>query len=223
VRAFLSDTRKAIEYGIGNLLERDPSGTKPLVFLMDGDPSLRKAVDECVRSKGLQKRVTATILDLIHLLEYVWDVANAVWGEKHPGREKWVESQLLLLLESRSDEVLRSWDGFLEKGRLGESAQKALRKSITYLSNHLDMVDYKTYLAQGLPISTGIVESACGHLEKARMEQSGMRWSRTGAQSVMDVRAVYQNKDWEEFMEFNIRKEQRRIYPESKHLILQRA
>ena len=223
VRAFLSDTRKAVEYGIGNLLERDPTGTKPLVFLMDGAPSLRKAVDECVRSKGLEERVAAKILDIIHLLEYVWDVANAVWGEKHPGREKWVEGQLMHLLESRSDEVLRSWNCFLEKRQLGENARKAIQKSITYLSNHQDMTDYKAYLAQGLPISTGIIESACGHLVKARMEQSGMRWGRTGAQSVMDVRAVYQNKDWEDFMEYAILKEQKRIYPESKHLILKRA
>lgn len=130
----------------------------------------------------------------------------------------------MLLLESRSDEVLRSWSGFLEKRQLSESARKALRKSITYLSNHKDMVGYKTYLAQGLPISTDIVESACGHLVKARrMEQCGMRWGREGAQSVMDVRAVYQNKDWEDFMEFVILNEQKRIYPESKHLILQQA
>lgn len=223
VRAFLSNTRKAIAYGVENLLQRDPSGKKPLVFLMDGDPALRKAVDECVRHKGLEKRVKANILDIIHLLEYVWDVANAVWGEKHPRREKWVESQLSLLLESRSDEVLRVWKGFLKQRQTSETACKVLQKSITYLTNHQDMVDYKSYLAQGLPISTGIVESACGHLVKARMEQSGMRWSYKGAQSVLDLRAVVQNKDWEGFMEFFILQEQKRVYPESKHLVLQRA
>ncbi len=190
---------------------------------MDGDPALRKAVDRCVQSKGVKNRVIANILDIIHLLEYVWDVANAVWGEKHPGREKWVENQLLLLLESSSNEVLRIWTGFLNKRQLSETAQKVLKKSITYLTNHQDMIDYKLYLAQGLPISTGIVESACGHLVKARMEQSGMRWSLSGAQSIMDIRAVYQNKDWGNFMEFVIIQEQKRIYPESKHLILQRA
>lgn len=58
---------------------------------------------------------------------------------------------------------------------------------------------------------------------KARMEQSGMKWSLSGAQSIMDVRAVYQNKDWGNFMEFVILQEQKKIYPESKHLILQRA
>ena len=46
------------------------------------------------------------------------------------------------------------------------------------------------YLTRGLPIGTGVVEGACGHLVKDRMEQSGMRWTKTGAQAVLDLRAV---------------------------------
>ncbi|MFT4665079.1 MAG: hypothetical protein ACI9XB_002032, partial [Gammaproteobacteria bacterium] len=55
---------------------------------------------------------------------------------------------------------------------------------------------------KGYPISSAIVESTCKHLVKDRMEQSGMRWSSSGAQHMMDLRAVKINGDMKEFMTF---------------------
>ena len=52
---------------------------------------------------------------------------------------------------------------------------------------------YDEYLARGWPIGTGVVEGACGHLVKDRMEQAGMRWTQVGAQAVLDLRAVRLN------------------------------
>ena len=71
-------------------------------------------------------------------------------------------------------------------------------------------MDYKTYLEKGLPVSTALVESSCGHLVKDRMERSGMRWSLEGAQNMMDIRAVKKNGDWPMFMEFILNQNQQR-------------
>jgi hypothetical protein len=49
---------------------------------------------------------------------------------------------------------------------------------------------YDHYLSQGWPIGTGVVEGACRHVVKDRMEQSGMRWTEAGAQAVLDLRAI---------------------------------
>lgn len=218
MRAFLSARAKAIEYGLDNLLRRDAPAGKPIVLLTDGDWNLIDDIVAAIEAKGLQNRVIARILDIIHLLEYVWKVANAVWGEKHPGREKWVKAQLLLLLESRTEEVIAHWMDLWEAPERTKAQKEAIDKSLTYLSSHREMVDYKSYLAQGLPISTGIVESACGHLVKTRMEQNGMRWGYKGAQAVLDTRAVFKNGDWDDFMEFYIHGEQCRIYPDGQPL-----
>ena len=215
MRAFLSARQSAIKYGLDNLLKRDTSQSKSIIILTDGDWKLIDDIEATIVAKGLQDRVIARILDIIHLLEYVWKVANAVWGEKHPGREKWVKEQLLLLLESRTEEVIAQWIDLWEADERTNAQKETIDKALTYLNNHREMVDYKSYLAQGLPISTGIVESACGHLVKTRMEQNGMRWSYKGAQAVLDTRAVLKNSDWDDFMEFFIHKEQRRIYPNS--------
>ena len=55
---------------------------------------------------------------------------------------------------------------------------------------------YDRYLAQGWPIGTGVVDGACGHLVKDRLEHAGMRWTKPGAEAVLDLRAVRLNDDW---------------------------
>ena len=74
---------------------------------------------------------------------------------------------------------------------------------------------YDEYLARGWPIGTGVVEGACGHLVKDRMEQSGMRWTKTGAQAVLDLRAVRLNGHWDAYWQFHRRQQHERLYGRS--------
>ncbi|NQT83092.1 hypothetical protein HQ563_08715 [bacterium] len=61
---------------------------------------------------------------------------------------------------------------------------------ITYLSNNRDRVDYPRYRDLGLPIGSGEVEARCKVLVQARCKQSGMRWSKRGAEQVLRVRCA---------------------------------
>ncbi len=70
------------------------------------------------------------------------------------------------------------------------------------------MLDYKTYLAKGYPITTGAVESACGHFIKSRMDRAAMHWGKAGAQKMLDMRAIKKNENWEEYLKYFIQKEQ---------------
>jgi hypothetical protein len=74
---------------------------------------------------------------------------------------------------------------------------------------------YDEYLARGWPIGTGVVEGACGHLVKDRMEQSGMRWTKAGAQAVLDLRAVRLNGHWDAYGQFHRRQQHERLYGRS--------
>lgn len=214
-RAFLSDKLRAIRYGMNNLIARDASGQKPIIVLIDGDRALEKAVQQGVEEYALQHRVAAYVLDFIHLLEYVWKVANAQWGEKHPGRLTWVKNQAALLLESQHQEVLRQWQIILQRANLSQHQCYNLQRAITYLTNHQHMVDYKTYLQQGFPITTGAVESACGHFVKSRMEGNGMHWGKQGAQNMLNIRAVKKNGDWDGYLETLINHEQQTLYEQA--------
>ena len=72
---------------------------------------------------------------------------------------------------------------------------------------------YGLYLAKGYPIASGVIEGACRHLVKDRMERAGMHWTPLGAQAMLDVRSVYVNGDWEAYHSYRIEKETQRLYP----------
>jgi hypothetical protein len=211
-RAFLSNKQKAVSYGIDNLLKRDQTAQKPIIVLIDGDRALENAIKKAVRQKAVQDRVQAYVLDFIHLLEYVWKVANAHLGEKNPQREEWVKQQAKLLLESKHVQVIEQWQKMEQKNKHKPTQAYNLKRAITYLENHSHMVDYKTYLENGYPITTGAIESACGHFIKSRMERNAMHWSTQGAQKMLNMRAVKKNGDWSDYQKNFIQHEQNHLY-----------
>jgi hypothetical protein len=152
------------------------------------------------------------ILDIIHVSEYLWESANAVLGETSPARTAWVRQHLELLLEGRTEAVIAG----LEQAACAPSATgtqvQVLRKTIGYYQRNRSYMHYDHYLAQGWPIGTGVVEGACRHLVKDRMEQAGMRWSKAGAQAVLDLRAVRLSGDWEAYWQFHRHKQHERLY-----------
>lgn len=194
-RAFLGPQKRAIAYGANEVKRRDPEGRRPIVVLIDGHRALVKGTAEVLAEAGLSGRVEATILDIVHVSEYLWKCGTSLLGEQHPEREGWVYERLLLILESRLAEVLDELAAL-------EAPSKAIVEALRYFRNHHEMMDYRSYLAKGFPISTGLVEGTCGHLVKDRMEGSGMRWSQRGAQHILNTRAVEKNGDWEDFSQF---------------------
>ena len=66
--------------------------------------------------------------------------------------------------------------------------------------------------SKGYPIGSGVVEGACKHLVKDRMERTGMRWSLEGAQAILELRAVDLNGDWGAFWDYHTAKEKERLY-----------
>ena len=78
--------------------------------------------------------------------------------------------------------------------------------------NNRQKMHYDQYLAAGYPIGSGVIEGACRHVVKDRMEQSGMRWTLDGAQSMLHLRSIYLNGDWQAFDEHRIQTEQATLY-----------
>jgi len=55
---------------------------------------------------------------------------------------------------------------------------------------------YDEYLRPGYPIASGVIEGACRHLVKDRMERSGIRWK---ALAMLNVRAAFRSNHWRTF------------------------
>ena len=79
-----------------------------------------------------------------------------------------------------------------------------------YLLKYADFLHYDAYLAAGFPIATGVIEGACRHLVKDRMEVTGARWSLTGAEAVLRLRSLWVSGDFETYWRFHLEQEQKR-------------
>lgn len=201
-RAFLADQHKAVDYGIKNIADRMCHPDSRFVVPIDAGIGLEDKVLECVKKYKLEAHFDGIILDIIHVSEYVWLVANAIHGEKSKEKFPFVEKMLDDLLDSKTSQVINQIKQVLQTKKWSEHKQKQIQKTITYFENHQHKMDYKKFIEKGYPVSSALVEAACGHLVKERMEQTGMRWSSQGAQDVLDARAIKQNQHTNKFMDF---------------------
>lgn len=179
--------------------------TKTLICLMDGQRSLWNLKDNWFpRAIG--------ILDIFHVMERLWQVAHAFHGEGTRAAENQVDRHLFLLLEGKVSNVIGLYKRMLREQKLKGGKATTVRAAITYFENNKQYMKYDEYLAHGYPIGTGVVEGACRHLVKDRMEMAGMRWDIEGAQAILWLRAFYLNDQWDAFVEHRIQVEQEELY-----------
>ncbi|GEM_PF-1571558 len=203
-RAFLGSQENSINYGVQRAKKLCDNQKVPFVVLLDGGVGLEAAVRAAFEKEKLSNYLHYIILDIVHVSEYVWKAGNAILGENSKLRTGWVKGILSDILDGKIVEIIEELKQNRNKTALSKSGKDLLDKTINYFTNHQHKMDYKTYLEQGLPVSTALVESSCGHLVKDRMERSGMRWSLKGAQNMMDIRAVKKNGDWAKFMDYTL-------------------
>lgn len=187
------------------VLARQGDHIQHQVALTDGDPALQGQVETRFADFNL-------ILDFIHPNEYLWDVANALFGETDPHRNLWVEAQTLLMLSSQTKRIIADFRTLAQAPDRTQRQQELLTKTANYFERNLPYMDYQTYLAQGWPIASGVIEGACRHFVKDRFELSGMRWTQAGAEQLLRLRAIAENDDWQDYHLFRRQQRHLRLY-----------
>jgi hypothetical protein len=191
--------------------QRDPHEGRTVVAVMDGETKLRDLQEQKIpRAVG--------ILDIWHVTEYLWKLAYCFHPEGSDQAEAFVETYLRKLLEGKVRRVIGGIRQMVTKAGLSKHKSQKARQHLNYFATRCEYMKYDEYLAAGYPIGSGVVEGACRHLVKDRMEQTGMRWRIAGAQAVLSLRALYLNDDWNEFHNDRIRAEQRQRYPYKQRL-----
>jgi hypothetical protein len=190
------------------LCRRNPEGAKPVVFLSDGERALHDRQGEY-----LPEGVTC-ILDLLHVMERLWKVAWCLFeeGTQKAEAQRWVEDRLRMLLDGKVGYVIGGLRQTLTKRKLRGPGRKTMRGVIGYFDGNRSRMRYDEYLAAGYPIGSGVIEGACRHLVKDRLERAGMRWHPDGAQAMLDLRATYLNGEWEAFWIYHVEQEDDRLY-----------
>jgi hypothetical protein len=186
---------------------RDPERSKDWVVLVDGNKPQIAAYERKAQERGVERFL---LVDVIHVLEYLWKAALPL----HPGArdqaERWVTEHLKSLLEGDSRNVAA---GIRRSATLrGLSAEKraAVDDCADYLRDYAPYLRYAEALAAGYPIATGVIEGACRHLVQDRMDITGARWRLLSAEAVLRLRALQSSGDWEEYWTFHEQKEYER-------------
>jgi hypothetical protein len=191
------------------LADRNPGPGKEVVYLMDGQESLWEA-----RRSYLPGDNAVEILDLLHVTPRLWEAAHLFHKEGSEEAVAFVRQRLEQVLNGRVGYVV---GGLRQKGtKQGLSGAKAKRLKVIcgYLEKNAVRMRYDAYLTKGYPIASGVIEGACRHYVKDRMERAGMHWTKEGAQAMLDVRSEYLNGDWEAFQQYRIERERERLYPQ---------
>jgi hypothetical protein len=120
----------------------------------------------------------------------------------------------LALLQGQVAELMIWFRHWSDELALSSSERQRVEKVCGYFDNHRHRMRYHEYLAAGYPIASGVIEGACRHVVKDRLERTGMHWTLPGAQAMLKLRCVAINEQWDEFTQFRIQRETQRLYPE---------
>jgi hypothetical protein len=183
-----------------------------LVHLCDGQHSL-----ETDRQLYLPEDAhTMNILDLMHVLPRVWEAAHLFHGEGSAEASAFVRENLTRILKGEVVQVIANFRRRGTRAGLTGAKKKRLQTLCTFLTNNKHRMCYDEYLRLGFPIATGVIEGACRHVIKDRMERAGMRWKIPGAQAMLNLRTIHTNGDWTTFQDFRIALENDWLYPNTK-------
>jgi hypothetical protein len=165
------------------------------VWLSDGGQGFWGLYDSCLSAHA------RGILDLYHAAQNLWKGAAAWLDGRTSQARKWFNWARHRLRHHNPDDVLEDLLEALEVESLPQRATEALVKLYDYLNGHRDHMDYAKYEALGLPLGSGMVESACKWLIQQRFKGVGMRWSEAGFNHLLPLRLAWVNGTFDELFQ----------------------
>lgn len=169
-------------------LRQNIVNTRPVVWLSDGGRAFWNVYHNYFSyyAKG--------VLDFYHAAQNIWKAAK-IWLDGRTKKAKsWFESLRHTLRHGKSHEVLTEINQHLWYDSLSDDARKALERLHAYFATHYLHINYDMIKSQGLPIGSGMIESACKWLVQQRFKGVGMRWSVDGFNCLMHLRLAWVNE-----------------------------
>jgi hypothetical protein len=191
------------------LQQRNPLQEKVVINLFDGDKRLPKAK---AAHGGAGRQVD--ILDLLHVTPKLWAAAAQLAPRQSPQAQQQVRTWVLQVLKGKTKSVVQDMRQQGQQQGLKGTKKKELAKACNFLDRRRGQMRYHHYLKAGYPIATGVIEGACRHYVKDRMERTGMSWKQPGAQAMLELRSVALNETWDEFQSFYRQRECEALYPQ---------
>ncbi len=134
------------------------------------------------------------IVDLFHAKQHLSELATAIDGPGSDLGKHWATLRHDDLDEGRFDDIL-------DAIRIHASANDEARKNLDYFTRNRDRMRYPYFRAQGLCVSTGVVEAGCKTAVGTRLKRAGMHWTVRGADAILALRCCKLSGRFEDFWE----------------------
>ena len=191
---------QVIESAFLEASHRDPCQEKHWVALVDGENHQLRILRRMAKKHGIDLTI---IVDIIHVIEYLWKAGRTFHPKSGPKLEKWIQHRLLKILEGKAGLMAGGMLRSATLKKLTDKQREPVEVCATYLKNKAPYLKYDRYLNLGFPIATGVIEGACRHLVKDRMDITGAKWRLVSAEAVLRLRALRSSNDFDEYWEFH--------------------
>src|SRR6266487_2520043 len=205
----VSDAAQVVARVFDEAQRRDPDQHRTWVALVDGN---NHQIDRITHEAAARSVPVTILVDFVHVLEYLWKAAWCFHNEGDPAAEQWVHRHATRILDGNARQTATAIRRAATTARLTRTQRENADTCANYLMNKSAHLDYPTALRNGRPIATGVIEGACRHLVKDRMDITGARWGLHGAEAILKLRAVRANGDFDDYWTYHLAQERRRVH-----------
>jgi hypothetical protein len=177
--------REAIRRGLGSAGQ--------VVLLIDGAIGLENMGRKCFKD-------SVQIVDFYHALEHAGKVLEALLGKTHPEYKKRLPRWARRLLKNSVESLIQQ----TRQECAGQPQAVAVEEALGYFVRNVSRMQYGTFRAAGYFIGSGVVEAGCKTVIGGRCKQSGMFWSKPGAEKILALRCIHSSRRLEDFWKFRL-------------------
>ena len=171
---------------------------KCVVWISDGGRGFWRLHHECFANWAV------AILDFYHAAQNLWKAAAACFDGRTNKARQWFKSIRHQLRHGESEQVISQLAHEIEFSQFPQSVLKTLTNVHDYLQTHREHIQYQKFKKLGLPLGSGMVESACKWLIQQRFKGVGMRWSEDGFNHLLHLRLAWVNNRFDNLFSVSV-------------------
>jgi hypothetical protein len=170
-----------------------------VVLLIDGAKGLENMGKDSFKD-------SVQIVDFYHAMEHAGQVLDALLGKNHPQGKARQRRWAKRLLNNKVENLIKE----TRQASLGTPQAQAVQEALGYFQRNVERMQYGSFRAQGYFIGSGVVEAGCKTVIGARCKQSGMFWSKPGAENILALRCIHHSRRLDEFWKHRLNQHAKR-------------
>lgn len=184
------------------LLMRWPGPLPQLAYVADSGGNESTYFEDTLRHMAHprtgQKLHWQRVVDYYHMAERIWTIADCLFGKGTHQATAWARRMLKAIKKpSGPSRVLHSAASLFHRRQLKTSKASDFWKAYRYIQKRTRFMRYDEYTKKHIPLGSGVTEAACKTIYTQRLKLSGMRWSREGAKTILNLRVILLSKTWD--------------------------